>query len=151
MDIEQFLEIGRQGAVLDHLLNLAAGLVEVVEIVGIEHLQAPVDLGDMGGGEKMPGGRGRHHKPRRHGQTGKGGDLAEIGHLLARLIFFPPVDLGQGQDEGPLPQERFAFDDLVEIMTDPLENRLQIPVSAVGHRQQVADHLIDVDQHGGDL
>ena len=104
----------------------------------------------MIGGQKMSGGRGRYDKPMGNQTTGYPGDLAQIGHLFPDLNLCLSVDLGQRQDEGPIGKGWFFFDDCFEIIADFFKNNFKILILALRHLQEIADHLIDIDQNGGD-
>jgi len=91
---QRISEDGWQEAI-NNPLDFATGLVEIIEVFGIEDLQTTVDFSDCLAGEKMSGCRGCHDKTLWHNKTGQMTDLTEIGHLLSGLIALRPRDSGQ--------------------------------------------------------
>ena len=105
----------------------------------------------MFGGQKTLCGRRRQHKSRRDHHPRQPGQLAQVCHLVADKQTVFETYLRKAHNERPLPGHGFSFDDLFQAGTDRIEDPLQLAVAAGRHGEETADHLVDVDQNGGDF
>ena len=122
----------------------------MLDVVGIDRLQTPIDFGSQVVVVEKPLIRRRgNHESRRHPQANGIADFAQVGHLAADDIGHVLVDLAQGQDE-PLVFHRFFLrEDLIDRLLNLIEALHQFIIFSRCQKRDFFDHPKDVDGNCG--